>query len=131
MLDTSFLIAVNNRDDQNYERAQSLKSHMRNKDFGQVYISDYVFDELFTFLRARAFSETLMIGIGNKLLADEDIKLLQINTDIFLQSWDLFKKISGLSFTDCTTVILVKQYGIKRIASFDSDFDRISFLERM
>lgn len=131
ILDTSFLIALNNEKDVNYKNAQSLKIRAKNKEFGQCYISDYIFDELVTFLRAKAIPLDKIKAIGDALLNDKTIELLKIDIEIFLCSWELFKTTSKLSFTDCTTLTLAKEFGIKHIASFDSDFDIFPYLKRI
>ena len=131
ILDTSFLIALNNARDVNYKNAQTLKIRLKDKEFGQCYISDYIFDEFVTFLMAKSFPANTIKEIGDALLAEESIKLLKIDLHIFLESWESFKKLNKLSFTDCTTIILAKEFGIKNIASYDSGFDRITFIKRI
>ncbi|MBI3027059.1 type II toxin-antitoxin system VapC family toxin [Candidatus Woesearchaeota archaeon] len=131
ILDTSFLIALHSVKDLNHENAKSLKIKLKNKEFGQCFISDYIFDEFVTFLMAKSFPAGTVREIGNVLLAEESIKLLKVDIDIFLQSWELFKKSSSLSFTDCTTIILAKEFGVKNVASYDADFDKISSIKRI
>ena len=130
-MDTSFLIALNNAKDENNKDAQSLKAKLKDKEFGQCYISDYIFDEFVTFLRAKSFPENSIKGIGDALLADPSIKLLKIDADMFLKSWESFKKSNELSFTDCSTITLAKEFGIRTVASFDSGFDRFSHIKRI
>ncbi len=47
--------------------------------------------------------------------------------DILEKSWNTFVKYAGkkLSFTDCSTIELMKNKGIEHLASFDSGFDGI------
>lgn len=131
ILDTSFLIALNDSGDFNHKRAQSLKTIIRQDEFGKCYISDYIFDELVTFLRAKSVNSEKIKLIGDALLSDGRIELLKVDSDVFLQSWELFKKTGNLSFTDCATVALAKGFGIRNIASYDSDFDRIAGIKRI
>ena len=131
LLDTSFIIALNNVKDANYKNAQAIKILLKNKESGQSYISDYIFDELVTFLLAKSFPIRSIHEIGDALLAEESITFLKVDAEIFQKAWDLFKKFNALSFTDCTSIILAQEYNIKNIASFDADFDRMSFLRRL
>ena len=131
ILDTSFLIALNNAKDENHKSAQSLKIKLKEKEFGQCYISDYIFDEFVTFLRAKSFPENSIKELGDALLADQSIKLLKIDVDIFLKSWEFFKRSNELSFTDCSTITLAKDFGIRNVASFDSGFDRFPHIKRI
>lgn len=130
-LDTSFVVALANADDKNYGRAQSVKAKITKKELGQPYISDYVFDELVTFLKARRVRPEKIEEFGGSLLEDESIKLLKVDVRVFFQSWELFKKYAGLSFTDCTSIVLAREFGIKNIASYDSDFDKLPSLKRI
>ncbi len=130
-LDTSFLIALNNAKDANYKSARTIKEKIKMREFGQCYISDYVFDELVTFLMAKSFPSEIIKNIGDSLLEEESISLLKIDNNVFLQSWSLFKKMKTLSFTDCTTILLAQQFNVKNIASFDTDFNKISLLQRV
>ncbi|MBI2145052.1 type II toxin-antitoxin system VapC family toxin [Candidatus Woesearchaeota archaeon] len=130
-LDTSFLVALANVDDENHRSAQSVKAKIANKELGQPYISDYVFDEFVTFLKARHTRPEKIEEFGDSLLEDESIKMLNVNSAVFSQSWKLFKKSEGLSFTDCTIIVLAGESGIKSIASYDSDFDRLPLLKRI
>ncbi len=131
ILDTSYLIALNNDKDIGHHLAKSLSPRIKTKEFGQVYISDYIFDELMTFLRVKSNPEPAIRKIGDALLADDSLTVLRIDTDSFLKSWELFKKSSGLSFTDCTIVVIAEAYGIRHIASLDSGFDRIASIKRI
>ena len=131
ILDTSFLIAINDSKDSNHKKANELKPRVRNKEFGQCYISDYIFDEFATFLKAKSFRNSFINEVGNALLSNEEIRILRVDENSFFQSWEMFKKMEKLSFTDCTTIILAKEFSIKKIASFDSDFDKVSYLERV
>lgn len=131
ILDTSFLLALNNKSDINHAKSQSMKRRVQEEEFGQIYISDYIFDEFMTLLMARAVSGQKVISIGDTLLSDQKMKILEVNMEIFFQSWELFKKFKKLSFTDCTSIILCREFDIKNIASFDSDFDRIKEIKRI
>lgn len=130
-LDTAFLIALANADDKNHGSAQSLKVRIASREHGQPYISDYIFDELVTFLMARHVRPEKIEEFGGSLLEDESIKLLKIDSAVFFQSWELFKKSASLSFTDCTSIVLAEKFGIRSIASYDSDFDKLPMLRRI
>ena len=131
VLDTSFLVALNSKADINHAKAQSLKQRLKNREFGQIFISDYIFDEFATFLMAKSFPPAIIREIGDSLLAEESIGLLKISPEVFLKSWELFKKMKSISFTDCTTLVLSSETGIKNIASFDADFDRFPGVKRI
>jgi predicted nucleic acid-binding protein len=51
-----------------------------------------------------------------------------VGSDDFKEAWRLFPQYAdrGLSFTDCTSIALLKTRGIESIVSFDADFDGIA-----
>lgn len=70
----------------------------------------------------------------------EDLKnqLLNLNIFDFLtdedyeRAFELFKFYNrSLNFADCTILQTMQNHGITRIASFDSDFDKINGIERI
>nr|WP_292741875.1 type II toxin-antitoxin system VapC family toxin [Methanobrevibacter sp.] len=70
----------------------------------------------------------------------EDLKnqLLNLNIFDFLtdedyeRAFELFKFYNrSLNFADCTILQTMQNHGITRIASFDSDFDKIKGIERV
>ena len=131
LLDTSYLIAAVSDKDENHLRSKELKKKISSGSLGKIYISDFIFDEFVTFLRAKSFDKDKVKEFGDALLDDDSIILLKITQNLFEQSWDYFKKTSGLSFTDCSTAVLCREFKIKFIASFDSGFDKINFIERI
>ena len=121
-LDTSFLVAFYNEEDKNHIKARGF---MADADQSlSCLISDYVFDEVLTVLLVRG-GKTLSIEAGRKILEDERIDLLQIDTEIFDKAWLVYQsfKDKQWSFTDCTSYVLMKNLSIHTGASFDEHFD--------
>ena len=56
------------------------------------------------------------------------LKILDLNAQIFEIAF-LFSKKHGLLPNDALIAATCKHYGIRKIATFDPDFDRIDFLE--
>ena len=131
LLDTSFLIALMNAEDKNHGKAISLRDRIKDKEFGAACLSDYIFDEFVTFLRARGVAADKIRDAGDSLLADQTIRMLPVSPSIFHESWTQFKKASRLSFTDCTSLVLAREFGIGSIASYDSGFDGFSGAKRI
>jgi predicted nucleic acid-binding protein len=131
ILDTSFLVALHNKNDQYHEIAQRFSKRLIVGELGKCYTSDYIFSEVMTLLRARKFPENQIEKAGSALLNDPLITLLSMDSVQFQETWELFKKYTGLSFTDCSTIIISEGFGIKAVASFDSDFDKVSGLKRV
>jgi hypothetical protein len=90
-----------------------------------LYITDYIFDESVTviLIRLKSISETVKIGESIR----KSTELLEVEMTDFEDAWKFFKRqeITGFSFTDCTTLEMMKKNEIKNIATFDEDFVKV------
>ncbi len=120
-IDSSVLVAYYNKRDVHHARAVELIKKCIEGEFGEVYASDYVFDEVVTVTLVRAGLERA-VEIGEYLLNSE-IALLRVDEDAFRDAWKKFKSL-GISFTDCTNVAMMELHGIDRILTFDEGFKR-------
>lgn len=72
--------------------------------------------------------------VGNRfnvileLIKNDLLKILELNVPIFEISYRFSKKY-GLLPNDALIAATCKHYGIKKIATFDQDFERVDFLE--
>lgn len=119
-LDSSHIIAFANVKDGYHENALKISELMHSKEFGEIFTSNYVFDEIVTYLFAKQ-SHSKAVEIGNQLLNSEII-ILSVSENIFAEAWQLFQERKNLSFTDCTIVKLMIEHNIKNLATFDKEF---------
>ena len=131
VLDTSYLIALKNKEDIDFERANQIQEDLLNKKYGKIFLTDYIFDEFVTFLRKKLRNPREVIKLGEDLLHDKDISILGVTKLDFRESWKIFKKYENLSFTDATTITLTQKFDIKYVCSFDKNFDCFKNLERI
>jgi predicted nucleic acid-binding protein len=117
ILDTSFLIAFYNKRDSRHEKALKIFDEITND---KLVISDYIFDEIVTFLRAKV--PWIAIEVGENIL--ENLDIIRVNDEDFRTAWELFNKFNKLSFTDCTTLSLSKRLKIRRVVTFDQSLIR-------
>lgn len=91
--------------------------------YGELYLSDYVFDEIVThtLVRIKNFEKTQELA---ELALSSDFVMLKVDQKIFDSSWALFKQRKNLSFTDCSIVELMRSNNIKNLATFDSGFNQ-------
>jgi len=128
-IDTNVFVAARNKRDVNHQRAVELLEGVLMGRYGQAYTSDYVFDEAVTVALRRTGRPDVAIRTGQFILASRPrIILLTVNNDVFKSSWEKFQKFAGkgLSFTDCTILALMEQYGIEYLMSFDEHFDGLA-----
>lgn len=125
ILDTSFIVAFYNTRDENHQKAVGLMQDIINGKYGRLYVTDYIFDEIVTviFIRLKNLSKTVKIGE----IIKKSTELLEVERPDFENAWEFFKKqkMTTFSFTDCTTLEIMKRKDINNIATFDKDFKKI------
>lgn len=127
-LDSSFIIACKIADDQNHEKSMRyLSEFIKNSE--EVVISDYIFDEVMTVLFLKTKDLNIAIDIGNTLKSSA--QLIKLDDFTFNKTWEIFKSQNNtkLSFTDCSTLALMKKERIKKLATFDEDFKKVKDIE--
>ena len=124
-LDTGVIVAARNADDKKHEKAKDLMRSALRRDYGTAYTSDYIFDEAVTLMLMRTKNPDLALDVGEFVLRSSRITKLRVSRDDFMQAWSKFKTLKKelLSFTDCTSLVLMDRNKIEEIMSFDSDFD--------
>lgn len=132
-LDTGVLVAISNLKDKKHREAVELIRRAAQGEYGTIFSSDYIFDETVTLALMRTRDPAIAISAGELLLGNSakgvpsPVKLLHVDDETFSDSWAIFKRYSGrgLSFTDCTTLALMKRANIDILLSFDRSFDGI------
>ena len=112
-------------DDKNHDIAQNWMIRFLKNEFGEIYTSTYVFDELVTLALVRLRNKEFAKNIGEYLLNSLRIQIISLNQKDFLKSWNLFQKYikKGVSFTDCTILTLSERLKCNIIATFDNHFE--------
>lgn len=132
-IDAGIFIAYVNEKDKLHAEASGLITDITENKHGAAFTSNAVFDEAVTFLLyktgdVRNAARVRDLIIGNK---EKDIpqfmNLLFVDKEVLNKGWDIFVKYANkkLSFTDCTTIELMKSRDIEYLASFDGGFDGI------
>ena len=105
----------------NHETAINLLEEIEEKKFGNVLITDYLFDETMTLIFAKADIEKAIV-VGKVLLNSYEV--IEVSKSLFYEAWQLFQR-HNISFTDCTNVIVMKHFEIQYLATFDGGFKGI------
>ena len=129
-LDTGVFVAFHNTRDTNHTRALELMRAVVDGELGTAYTSDYVFDEAVTVALVRTRRPENALTVGRMILGELTapfLAILRVGDETFKEAWRLFPQYAGrkLSFTDCTSITLMRTRGVESIVSFDADFDGI------
>ncbi|MCE8423336.1 MAG: type II toxin-antitoxin system VapC family toxin, partial [Candidatus Methanoperedens sp.] len=123
---------MGSKDEHHTSATHLVKDIMKNK-YGATFTSDMVFDESMTFILYKTGDINKAINVRDLVQGNVEkaipkfMNLVFVDVDTFEKSWNTFVKYAGkkLSFTDCSTIELMKIRGIEYLASFDSGFDGI------
>ena len=126
IIDASVFVAYANKDDIHNKRAQEITRLIIAGRYGRALTTDYIFDETISVV-LRKSNKINAVELGNYILNSE-IHVAKIDSSIFEESWNLFKKFENFSFTDCTTLAIMKTLGIKDIATFDKEFRKLEWI---
>lgn len=129
-MDTGVFVAFHNTRDTNHNRALELLRSIVDGELGTAYTSDYVFDEAVTAALVRTRRPENALAVGRMILGELTapfLAILRLDDEAFKEAWRLFPQYAGrgLSFTDCSSITLMRTGGIESIVSFDADFDGI------
>lgn len=121
-IDTNVFVAYYNERDVHHKKALELVKKSVDGYFGELFTSDYVFDEAVTVTLVKTSVEKAL-ELGEHILNSE-ITMLKVGEDAFSMAWKEFKK-ADMSFTDCTIVSLMRLNGIDRLMTFDEGFKKV------
>jgi len=131
-IDSSAYIAYYNKRDENHEKAKNFLDKIRSKEISPIifYTSDYIFDEVLTTIITLTGRKDLAIKVGNTILSSKITKIIKVDSKIFNEAWELFKKYKDKtwSFTDCTSFIIMKINNIKRAFTFDEHYKQAGYI---
>ncbi|MAE49609.1 hypothetical protein CMI48_02155 [Candidatus Pacearchaeota archaeon] len=127
-LDSSFLIGYKIENDHHHERALKIMKDISSGTYGEAVFSDYVFDETLTVVFGKSKILQEAVSLGDQLLSSA--LLLRVDESVFQETFDLFREQkTKLSFTDCSIVALMRSHGVKRVATFDEEFQKVEGIE--
>lgn len=92
--------------------------------------SNYVVDELVTLFRYRNFSVEKIRPFIEELLGETFCRLYRVTPEIERAAWEMMIKYDDhrLSFTDCTSFIIMRANSIEKACSMDQHFRIAGFL---
>ncbi len=127
-----FIAYINTMDEHHVSATRLVEEIMKNK-YGAAFTSDMIFDESMTFILYKTGDIDKASSVRNLILGNKEkdvprfMTLIFVDGDVLEKSWNTFVKYANkkLSFTDCSTIELMRARGIEHLASFDGGFDGI------
>lgn len=129
LVDSGVLIAFLHRRDRRHHAGQEIMEPILRGEHGTPIVTDYVIDEVLTFLVAKGATRTQLDKAIAFVLSDGEepgaFFLHRIEPDHFAEALQFVRRHRErrLSFTDCTCLAIMETLGIHTIASFDNGFD--------
>lgn len=126
-LDSSFIIALADSDDQFHNGAASLLPRLR----GDKAITEMVLSESVTGVGARLGGKAGREVFEN-LLYDPSVRVFFTDKKLLERALLIFVKYDGaISFSDALSIRIMLDRRIREVASFDKDFDRVEGIVRL
>ncbi len=121
----AFLAYRNTKDKYHETALKVFKDALKGK-YGQIYTSDYIYDEALTLALTRTNNLAVAMDIA-QVIRSPRIKMVFVDTEILEKSTKTFKQYSdrNLSFTDAVSIEIIKDLNIEKYYGFDSHFEGI------
>jgi predicted nucleic acid-binding protein len=116
------LIGGFNPKDAYHKPAAKILTDIERRKRGDHVITDYIFDEVLTFIRRRLGFERSIQALES-VLASEALVIEKVGLREFEAGIIIFEKYPKLSFTDASSLAFMSSKGITKIYSFDAGFD--------
>ncbi len=128
-VDTSAWYALEVEDDTNHRRASQFLAELRSRRFGALLTTDYVLDETVTLLWLRKGSMAAL-GFLDKVNRSKSIHIVWIDAPIFWKTVEFMRgrKDKHWSFTDFTSLLIMKQTNATNAFGFDENFQQAGFM---
>ncbi|MFQ6124232.1 MAG: type II toxin-antitoxin system VapC family toxin [Candidatus Heimdallarchaeota archaeon] len=128
-IDTGVFVAYALKKDQNHGRAVHTLSECMRGRHGTVFTSDFIYNEALTLALAITRQCNAALSVHKLIFGEQEelprfIHMLNVDKTIQELAYSEFQTTckDGLSFTDTTTLVLMKLQEIPKIATFDTHF---------
>lgn len=124
--DTGAFLAYRNKKDRYHEVALKIFRDALKGKYGQIYTSDYIYDEALTLAITRTNNIDVALDIADVILSPR-IKMIFVDAGLLERSTRIFKQYSGknLSYTDAVSIEIMNEFEIEHYLGFDAHFNGI------
>lgn len=94
--------------------------------FGKAFTSTYLLDETFTLAKARIGGKEA-VWLADEIIRSKKIVTLKVEerddiSGLAMEKFRKYSSVKGISFTDCTSLSLMKSLDIECLLSFERNF---------
>lgn len=129
-LDSGAFIARAIEDDANHGAAAAFFHDLsrRTSSYRQLFTSNYVVDETATYLLYRA-GPRVAVEVLDWIRGSPALRILHVSEEVESLADRTFRRFasSGVSYTDCTTKVLMERESITAAFAFDRDIEVLGF----
>lgn len=124
-VDSSYLIARADKADRWHGSALKISEDM----IADAVVSDFVVLEAVTTIGYHSGGKA---GMDLYEFLVDNFRIVYVDEDLLKQSMEVYLKYDGrLSVADAVSVEIMRRRGIKKIISFDADFDKVPGISRI
>ena len=125
-VDSSYYIAIADARDQWHKKALELSEYIETN---ISVVSSFIISEVVTEIGRRSGGK-VAYNLYNYFT--DNCKIIYIDRDLLSESMEIVLKYDGtLSLADAASVAIMDNMKIGEIVSFDSDFDKVDFINRI
>lgn len=131
-LDTTVLVGGADARDARHGDGRAILRELAAGKLGTALVSDFVVDEAVTILGSRrGVGAEAAVAVLRSFLGSPRVRCLFVDAAALEETFDAYRRYRGaLSFTDASTVVLMRRAGCGTLYSHDCGFDRVPGLLR-
>jgi len=125
-VDTGAWFAMSVTTDPDHERAVSFATQCTQP----LITTDYIVDELLTLFARRKHKPLALLWLSD-VLHTGGCELISIDETTFREACDVYSQFvdKNWSFTDCSSLVVMRRYGIQHAFSFDEHFRQFATVQ--
>ncbi len=125
-VDSSYYIAIADTKDQWHKKSLELSEYI---EINTSVVSSFIISEVVTEIGRRSGGK-VAYNLYNYFT--DNCKIIYIDRDLLSESMEIVLKYDGtLSLADAASVTIMDNMKIGEIISYDSDFDKVDFINRI
>ena len=121
-VDTSAWVAFFRREDRHHEEALTIWETLARADTS-LLTTEYVLAETLAVVE-RLMSHAGAVKVGREILASPSVRRVHVSRALFAATWEEYARrdAGSAGFVDTNSFVVMRDFGLRRVFSFDQDF---------